>query len=295
MVEKKQRYDSDLGIITADNSGPMTFDGTKTYILGKDKLIIIDPGPNSDFHLESIKSYIGSAEVSHIIVTHSHEDHYGLASKLSESTGAPIYGFHYAKNRHRNIRKDIFRGHKFSLNDRLKEYFQRVNFLSDGETITGSGMTLEVIYTPGHLYDHICLAWLEKNCLFSGDHVMSWSTTLISPPEGDMGDFLISLEKLITRSEDKYFPGHGSPVPDGRKLVRQQINHRKKREDQILFELNSLSHSPVELVSKIYPRLDSELIAAAANNIFAHLINMYDKNLVIPTKGFSLNEKFKKI
>ena len=291
-LNKVKDLGNGLTRIIADNPGPMTYKGTCTYLLGHDSIAIIDPGPNSSEHLKLILKKLNGRKVSNIILTHSHLDHSGLAKKLSYVTNAPIFLFGSNNNYRSSTMRKLFKSAELPT---YKNFFRgaELKFLRDGEQLKGNDWTLEVVYTPGHFYDHICLSWIEQTVLFSGDHVMGWSSTLIAPPDGDMKDFMESLKKLSLRPEKIYFPGHGPVMINGSDFVSQQISHRVNREKEILKELLIADYSALELASKIYENLESSLYQAGVQTIFAHLIDLYMRKIISCEKQVSINSRFK--
>ncbi|MCY3877178.1 MAG: MBL fold metallo-hydrolase [Rhodobacteraceae bacterium] len=272
-----------LRVVTAPNPGPMTFTGTQTYLLGVDRVAIIDPGPDDDAHLEALLNATTYACVTHIIVTHAHVDHSPLARRLSRRLDVPVYGFTEpapAKGHDRRLDviprnmkggEGIDHGHRVDVG------------LRDGSVVKGDEWELEALHTPGHLFDHLCLAWRNSGIVFTGDHIMSWATTMVSPPDGDMRSFMDSLERMAKRQGDRtYFPGHGGPVEDPGAMIDWQIRHRLARENQILDSLSERRFTPNELVQQIYTNIDRRLIPAAERNVLAHLIDLSDRGLVEP-------------
>ena len=293
IVGKAERLEDDLVVITADNASPMTFTGTRSYVLGTDNLIIIDPGPASAEHFNSIMEYIGKRKLTDIILTHSHVDHSPLSRRLKNETGASIIGFGSADEARTNFMKRLSSSldlggeegidKELALDEKVydKQFFERNNY------------SFEVIHTPGHLSNHICLSVKEKKALFSGDHVMGWATTLISPPDGDLGSFIKSLEKLSTRDEKIYYPGHGKPLKEPKQMVLAQIAHRRDREKQILTSIAKISRTPKEIVDNVYIDLNPMLKGAAVRNVLAHLIDLYERGKVTVDE-FSISAKFSK-
>ena len=221
-------------IITAENKSAFTFTGTNTYIIGDKDLAIIDPGPNLQPHYKNILQTIDKATVSHIILTHSHQDHCANSIQLAVETGAKISLLAEQKSSNKELMDrihDTDRLHYFNQQSCDKIEMQR---LSDGMKLSNDEWCLEVIATPGHLFDHICLALAGSELIFTGDHVMGWSSTVIIPPSGNMTQFISSLQKLLIRTENFYLPGHGPVIGDAKKYVRQQLEHRELRKNQII-------------------------------------------------------------
>ena len=282
---------SGLTAITAQNSNAYTNTGTRSYIIGLKQLAIIDPGPNLTGHFNNIIRAIGNSQLTHIILTHSHQDHCAMAIRLAQELKAEIYMFGAPNQSNydllKNI-KDISAPLKFrKINENLT-----IRKVSDGDKISSADWCFEVIFTPGHRFDHICLAWKQMNVIFSGDHVMGWSSTMIAPPFGNMGDFISSLKKLLKRDENIYFPTHGEPIIDAKTYIQSQLNHRKKREEQILTLVKRSPYAPAELVPFIYKGLIGDLEDAAAQNVLASLIHLSTKGYVNYKGKLSIKTKF---
>ena len=252
--------------ITANNPAPYTFKGTGTYIIGHKNVAVIDPGPDMADHIEAIISSLKGEKISHILVTHNHTDHSPGARPLAERCGAKIYGFDVS-------------GQQYSMSksaEGLDKKFKPDILIKDGDILKGKNWTLEAIHTPGHLSNHLCFALLEEKALFSGDHVMGWSTTIISPPDGNMTEYLISLEKLLMRDDNIYYPTHGWPIDDPKKFVKQVYAHRLRRDNEICRFLEQGDKSMDQIVRMIYPAIDKSLYLAASRTIFAHLIRLVE-------------------
>ena len=293
IVGKAERLEDDLVVITADNASPMTFTGTRSYVLGTDNLIIIDPGPASAEHFNSIMEYIGKRKLTDIILTHSHVDHSPLSRRLKNETGASIIGFGSADEARTNFMKRLSSSLDLGGEEGIDKELALDEKVYDKQFLERNNYSFEVIHTPGHLSNHICLSVKEKKALFSGDHVMGWATTLISPPDGDLGSFIKSLEKLSTRDEKIYYPGHGKPLKEPKQMVLAQIAHRRDREKQILSSIAKISRTPEEIVDNVYIDLNPMLKRAAVRNVLAHLIDLYERGRVT-VEEFSISAKFSK-
>ena len=255
--------------VLAPNPSPFTYTGTQTYLVGTDEaLAVIDPGPDIPEHLDAIEAAIGGAEVVAIACTHTHRDHSPAAAPLAARTGAPIIGCAPVK----------IDGQSDDGQPRLDAPFDQSytpdRVLDDGDTISGPGWTLRAIATPGHTSNHICFALEETGALFSGDHVMGWSTSVVVPPDGDMADYMASLAKLHDREDRVYYPAHGPAVERPRQLVRGMIGHRRQRERQILRLLEEQSRAIVDMVPLMYRGVDEQLWPAAGQSVLAHLIDL---------------------
>ena len=291
IVGKAEKLEEDLVVITADNASPMTFTGTRTYILGTENLIVIDPGPNSEAHLSSIMKYIGKRKVTDILLTHSHIDHSPLSRQLKTETGARIIGFGSADEARTSFMKKLSSSLDLGGEEGIDKDLVLDKKVVEKQLLKLNNYNIEVVHTPGHLSNHICFSLKERKTLFSGDHVMGWATTLISPPDGDLGSFMNSLEKLSAREEVIYYPGHGKSLKEPRKMVLAQIKHRRDREKQILNSVSKISRTPAEIVDEVYHDLNPMLKAAAIRNVLAHLIDLYERDKV-STDKFSQTAKF---
>ena len=293
-IGEAEQLQDDLVVITANNASPMTFTGTRSYILGTDNLIVIDPGPENNQHFKSIMDYVGKRKVTDIIITHSHVDHSPLSRRLKNETGASIIGFGSADEARTSFMKKLSSSLDLGGEEGIDQDLTLDEKVIDKQMLKKNDYTIEVIHTPGHLSNHICLSIKEKKALFSGDHVMGWATTLISPPDGDLGSFMKSLEKLSKRDEQIYYPGHGKPVKDPKQMVLAQIAHRRDREMQILSSITKISRTPAEIVEEVYIGLNPMLKPAAVRNVLAHLIDLYEREKV-SVDIFSLTAKFSKM
>lgn len=260
--------------IVAPNPSPFTFTGTCTYIVGRGNVAILDPGPDDAAHIAAVLEAVRGENVSHIVITHTHRDHSPAAPAVQAATGARTVG----EGPHRPARP-LFIGEINPMDASADTDFLPDIVLADGDVLTGSGWTLEAITTPGHCANHLAFALHEDELLFSGDHVMGWATSIVAPPDGSMGDYVHSLEKLAQRSETLYLPGHGPAVNEAPAFVRDYLNHRHAREAAILRGLERTSTIP-ELVRGIYIGLDPRLFGAAALTVLAHLEHLVEKRQV---------------
>jgi glyoxylase-like metal-dependent hydrolase (beta-lactamase superfamily II) len=268
--------------VIAKNPGPFTYTGTGTFIVGTKELAIIDPGPIDDDHLKAIIKTTGKNKISHIIVTHTHNDHSPLSKPLQEITGAPIYSYF-------NEAMDTKTNNQFEEGYDIS--FKPDVIVKDGDLINGFDWTLEAIHTPGHTSNHMCYSLLEEKILFSGDHVMGWSTTVIVPPDGDMDEYLKSLEKLLDRNDNIYLPTHGKQIDNPHDLVNKYIEHRINREEQIIKAIKSGNFKINEMVKIIYSDVDPGLHPAASMSTLAHLNRMI-KNKIIKVNGKGLKANY---
>jgi glyoxylase-like metal-dependent hydrolase (beta-lactamase superfamily II) len=258
--------------VVARNPSPMTFTGTATYLVGTDDVAIIDPGPDDAAHAAAVLGAVPSAaRVSAILLTHSHLDHSGNTNRLREATGAPVLAFG-GHGTGRSTAMTTLAAQGVGGGEGADNGFAPDVLLADGERVTGAGWALRAVHTPGHLGNHLCFALEATGVLFSGDTVMGWSTTMVSPPDGDMADFMASLRKLAARKDRLLLPGHGKPVVDPGGMIAWQIAHREAREASILAALDSGPRNAMDLVTTIYKGLDPALKPAAARNVLAHLL-----------------------
>ena len=251
--------------VLAPNPGPFTFKGTGVYIVGAGpRVAVIDPGPALPGHIENLKRVLGARELSHILVTHTHRDHSPAAAPLKSWSGAAIHGLPLqapASGHSDAAMVDEAHDHDFAPDI----------LVHDGMRIEGDGFVLECVATPGHTANHICYALTPEQALFSGDHVMGWSTSVIALPDGDMGAYLASLEKLKARGDGILYPTHGSPIAEPREWLGQLIDHRRMRESQIVAALADGALSIPQLAERLYPDIAPALCSAAAQQIAAHL------------------------
>jgi glyoxylase-like metal-dependent hydrolase (beta-lactamase superfamily II) len=261
--------------VLAPNAGPFTFTGTVSYIVGRGRVAIIDPGPDDATHVAALLAAVRGETVTHILVTHTHRDHSPAAAAVKAATGAPTYG----EGPHRPSRP-LHIGETKRLDAGGDQTFIPDRILADGDIVEGDGWALEAIATPGHTANHMAFALRGTNVLFSGDHVMGWSTSIVAPPDGAMRDYMQSLEKLRERAEDLYLPGHGPAVADARRFVRHFITHRKTREASILRHIGKEPTDIPTLVRAIYSGLDPRLAGAAALSVLAHLEDLVARGAV---------------
>lgn len=264
--------------VLAPNPSPYTFTGTQTWLVGAgSEIAVIDPGPtgsglsigdpkdmNGEGHVEAIMRAVGHAKVTAIMCTHTHRDHSPAAAPLKALTGAPIIGCAPLAIADDGPRADSAFDPDYAP-DRI---------LADGEKISGEGWTIEAVATPGHTSNHLCFALLESGALFTGDHVMKWSTSVVSPPDGDMAAYMASLQKLYEREDRVYYPAHGPAVENPKQLVRGMIGHRRMRERQILGLLETGPQLIPDMVTEMYKGLDTRLKGAAGRSVLAHLVDL---------------------
>ena len=279
--------------VLAPNPSPMTYWGTNSYLLGSDAgLCVIDPGPDEPAHLAALLAAIGPAPVSHIVVTHSHKDHSPLARPLAAATGAPVVAFGDATAGRSAIMAKLVEGGLTGGGEGIDYAFAPDIVVADADRITGADWQLDVIHTPGHLGNHICLRWEDQ--MFTGDHVMGWASSLVSPPDGDLTQFMASCARLQKEKVRIYHPGHGEPVEDPAGRLDWLINHRIGREDQILDVLGSAPGALTvsDLTKAIYHDAPPGLQQAAARNVLAHLIDLIGRNRIKADLPLSATSRF---
>jgi glyoxylase-like metal-dependent hydrolase (beta-lactamase superfamily II) len=251
--------------IVARNPSGFTFHGTNTYIVGRGRVAVIDPGPLLDEHLAALARELEGETVEHILVTHTHHDHSPGARPFRDKAGGTVWGAHprplpenakTAESIHRDFSPDIE--------------------LADGTVVAGEGWTLEAVHTPGHMSNHMCFALKEENILFSGDHIMSWNTTVVSPPDGNMREYFDSLEVCLKRGETTFWPAHGPEIPDPGPFTRAYRGHRRMREAEIGRCLEKGLHTIPEIVERLYAHLPAKMHGAAARSVLAHLEHMVE-------------------
>jgi len=274
--------------VTANNPGPFTFRGTNTYLVGKETLAVIDPGPEDNEHLDALKAAIAGRPVSHIFVSHTHRDHSPLAKRLAEATGANVL----AEGPHRAARP--FSG-KSPIDSGADLDFLPDVRLTDGQLVEGDGWALRTVLTPGHAANHAAFALEGAGALFSADHVMGWSTTIVAPPDGSMADYMASLDKLIERRDGLLLPAHGGPVTEPCEYMLGLRDHRLARESAILNRLRQGDRTIEELVTAIYRDTDPKLYPAASLSVLAHLEEMVERGLVETDDTASIGGVFRPV
>jgi len=252
--------------VICNNPGPFTYTGTGTYIIGKGNVAVIDPGPRNDDHLQALMTAIEGETVTHILVTHTHNDHSPLAKELKATTGAKTYAYGPHGSGQPDDAAKVEEGGD-------AEFYPDV-LVKDGDVIKGKGWTMEAVFTPGHTSNHICFALAEEKALFTGDHVMGWSTSVIVPPDGNMKAYFDSLQKLLARDDQIFWPTHGPAITDPKPFVEAFVHHRQARELQIQACLTEGMTRIPEMVETMYRDVDPRLHPAAARSVHAHLIHM---------------------
>jgi glyoxylase-like metal-dependent hydrolase (beta-lactamase superfamily II) len=266
-----EQVEPGIARLLARNPSAFTYTGTQTYLVGTSEVAVIDPGPDLPDHVDAIVDAIGRRPVAAILCTHTHRDHSPAAAPLAARTGAPIVGCAPLALETVGPRADAaFDGD-----------YRPDRVLEDGEAIAVGGCTITAVATPGHTSNHLCFALEGSGALFSGDHVMGWSTTVVVPPDGDMADYIRSLDKLRQRDDRVHYPAHGPPVTNPKHYLRGLIGHRMQREKQVLGILGDAASTIPQIVATAYPGLDPRLTAAAGGSVFAHLLDLERRGLVV--------------
>ncbi len=270
--------------LVADNPGPFTFKGTLTYIVGRGKVAIIDPGPDDENHVRAVLDAVRGETVTHIFVTHTHRDHSPAVPAIKAATGATVY----AEGPHRASRP-LNAGEAPRMEASNDMDFRPDHALADGEVVSGDGFALEAVTTPGHTANHMAFALKGTDILFSGDHVMGWSTTIVAPPDGAMTDYMASLNKLLGRDEQIYLPGHGGAIREATRFVAGLVLHRKAREASILHRLGKGATDIATIVRAIYIGLDPRLTNAAGFSVLAHMEDLVARGAVATDGAPAIN------
>jgi glyoxylase-like metal-dependent hydrolase (beta-lactamase superfamily II) len=260
--------------LVANNPGPFTFKGTNTYLVGSSKLGVIDPGPEDEAHFDAILRAAAGRPITHILITHTHRDHTDGLLRLKEATGAKVC----ARGRTRHAKERL--GTSPSGAEFIDIAFTPDVVLAGGDETPAGDARLEVIATPGHAPDHLCFADRERKVLFCGDHVMAWNTTVVAPPEGNMADYMRSLERLLDRTETVFYPGHGGQIEHPTRMVKAYIVHRRWREQAILDAIRAGNTTIDRIVALVYSGLDQRLINAASLSVLAHVEHLIERGLV---------------
>ncbi len=262
--------------VVADNPGPFTFMGTGVYIVGGDEVAVIDPGPDMAEHVEALKRALTGKRLTHILVTHTHADHSPAAKPLKEWSGAKTYAF----GPHGSGRDD---GPKVEAGGDM-DFLPDVR-VKDGDVVAGNGFTFECVHTPGHTSNHMCFALKEEKALFTGDHIMGWSTTVVTPPDGDMTQYIRSVEKLQARDDRTLYPTHGAPVTEPKPFLAAYREHRLDRERQVLACITDGLDTIPQMVERMYADVDKRLHPAASRSVLAHLIKLEHEGRVTNQGG----------
>ncbi len=276
--------------ILCNNPSPFTYKGTVSYIVGRGKVAIVDPGPDDPAHIAALLNAVRGETVTHIFVTHTHRDHSPAVPAVKSATGALVL----AEGPHRPSRP-LHAGEAMRLDASNDTDFVPDRALVDGEVVAGDGWTLEAVATPGHTANHMSFAFRETGSLFSGDHVMAWATPVVAPPDGSMGDYMNSLAKLAKREETVYWPGHGGAVRNAPRFVAAYTLHRRAREAAIVNFLSRGANDIPSIVAAIYTNLDPRLTKAAGMSVLAHLEDLVARGEVAAEGPVSVESRFRKL
>lgn len=269
--------------VIAENPGPFTYLGTGVYIIGTDDVAVIDPGPPIQRHFDALKRALNGRRVTHVFTTHTHLDHSPLAHPLAKWAGCKVYG-----------RPDPAAPHEdMKLEEGGETGFTPDVLVNDGDVFSGDGWTLEAITTPGHMSNHVCYALKEENALFSGDHIMGWSTTVISPPDGNMRQYFASLDKIRVRGFSTLWPTHGPPVTDVTPFIDAYAAHRRAREAAIMERMKAGDTLIPEMVKVIYKDIDQRLHAPAAHSVLAHVIQLVEEGRVVADGPLTISTHYR--
>jgi glyoxylase-like metal-dependent hydrolase (beta-lactamase superfamily II) len=285
------RLEPDLRLLRANNPSPLTGAGTNSYILGQGDLCVIDPGPEDDSHLAALMAAITATGVLRaILVTHAHLDHSPLARRLHRETGAPVLAFGDALAGRSLHMTRLAESGLVGGGEGVDQQFQPDHCLQDGEIVPFGADSIRAIWTPGHFGNHLSFAW--RGAVFSGDHVMGWSSTLVSPPDGDLAAYMQALDRLQAEAPRLLYPGHGAPVSDPAQRINELRSHRLQREAQILAALQRGPQSVAQLVAGIYTEIAPSLHRAAGRNVLAHLIDLQGRGAVIARPELRADARF---
>ena len=279
---------TDVRRITVNNPGPFTFHGTNTYLVGRQTIAVIDPGPEDDAHLAAILRATHGRPVTHIFVSHTHRDHSPLAGRLKAETGATVY----AEGPHRAARP-LRIGEVNPLDASADLEFVPDVALADGALVEGGGWTIRAVHTPGHAANHVAFALEGTGVLFSADHVMGWSTSIVAPPDGAMADYMASLDRLLERDDRLFLPGHGGPVIAPQAFMRGLKAHRKMRERAILERLHQGDRTIPDMVRAIYRETDPRLHGAAGLSVLAHLEDLVARGAAATLDDLSIDGEYR--
>ncbi len=277
--------------ILAPNPSPMTYEGTNTYIVGVGRVAVIDPGPALRTHHDAILAALEPGEsISHIFVTHSHLDHSPLAAPISQTTGATILAFGDSISGRSEFMAGLAESGMVGGGKGVDHGFQPHERLADGATVDAEGWKLTALWTPGHFGNHLCFAF--GDAVFTGDHMMGWASTMVSPPDGDLAAYMESTKLLSLRGDRVVYPGHGEPITDPSSRANWLLDHRRSREAAILERLDGRGRSVSDLTQAIYTDVPKALIAAAERNVLAHLVDLSQRGLAVAEPQISVSARY---
>ncbi|KJZ20082.1 MBL fold metallo-hydrolase [Loktanella sp. S4079] len=279
-----------LQSVLAPNASPMTFWGTNTFIIGEQDVVVIDPGPDNKEHLRNLLTALSGRTVHHILITHSHLDHSGLVGALRDATNAPVLGFGNSRAGRSEVMERLIHAGMVEGGEGVDHDFQPDHCLEDGSSIEGSWGRITAIHTPGHMANHMCFHW--QDAIFTGDHVMGWASSLISPPDGDLTQFMESCRRLSQIDCSIYYPAHGAQITDPAKRLVWLIRHRQEREMQILEKLLARAMTIPALTESLYSDVPEHLQRVAQRNVFSHLIDLVQRGKIQAVPEINLDAKY---
>ena len=288
---KIQEITPGLRGLIAPNPGPMTHWGTNTFILGEGDVAVIDPGPDDPAHLAAIETALAGARVTHILVTHAHLDHSPLAHRLRRKTGAPVLAFGAADAGRTPVMRELAVAGLAGGGEGVDQKFTPDETLAEGDEIDGGNWRLDVLHTPGHFAGHLAFRWNEF--VLSGDHVMDWSSSLVSPPDGDLTAFMATSRRLRALEKVHFLPSHGGALHDPKDRLGWLIQHRETREAAILNALSPKLRTIPEITASVYSDIPAAMLSAAERNVFAHLIDLVGRNLVAAEPRLALDAGYR--
>lgn len=280
-----------LRVLLAPNPGPMTHWGTNTFILGEGRVAVIDPGPDDPAHFDALLRAVAGEVVTHVLVTHAHADHSPLARRLAERTGAPVMAFGPPDAGRSDTMQRLAKAGLAGGGEGVDREFRPDATLSEGDEIKSDGWKLRVHHTPGHFAGH--LAFGTDEFVVTGDHVMDWSSSLVSPPDGDLTAFMATSDRLAAIGAPRFFPGHGGAIDDPGGRLGWLTEHRRRRETAILNALGPRSRGLSEITAAAYTDVPAEVLPAAARNAFAHLVDLVERNLAVAEPVLGLRAGFR--
>ncbi|WP_380051870.1 MBL fold metallo-hydrolase [Falsihalocynthiibacter sp. SS001] len=287
---KPEQLEQGITRVIAPNPSPMTYWGTNSYLVGETSVVVIDPGPADEAHLAALLGAIDGRDVAAILITHSHRDHSPLAARLRQETGAKVYAFGPSTAGRSERMNALAQSARVAGGEGVDATFAPDIELKDNEVFRWKGNEITALHTPGHFCNH--LSFRYRDTLFSGDHVMGWASTLISPPDGDLAQYRNSIKKLQGQNLKRFLPGHGAPIDSPEERVAELLAHRNDREAKILVALNTIPQSIPAITRAVYTDTPKALLPAAERNTFAHLIDLYDKNTVFASNPLSFTSHF---
>ena len=287
---RSELLEDGLRRVLAPNPGPMTHWGTNTFIIGEGSVAVVDPGPEDEAHLNAILRATEAETVTHILVTHAHMDHSPLAATLSRKTGAPVYGFGPAEAGRSPVMAALADAGLSGGGEGVDRTFAPDVVVTEGSRIEGDGWEIGVLHTPGHFSGHLAFAFADA--LISGDHVMDWSSSLVSPPDGDLGAFMRTSARLRDAGHARLYPAHGNAINDPTGRLAWLLDHRQSREAQILATLGQVPKSVPDLTASIYTDIPFAMLPAAERSVFAHLIDLHERNLARAVPRLSQDAQF---